>query len=1277
MPRAMKEGDDPHLVAPEAERSDFWEERQRESLPNVPVEKVGKETLPWGVRLKAAKTTASTPRCLGLAGIIILAISAGIIVTGIALPNRPQSSSPASSTNAPSVVDRDGDGVPLDALQPPDPGSLSECTVKLENWESYAANAAQAEIKAYGVEIAKATPDAIISSLQSLPQLLLKIKFLVLYSPSHPWSRSFQDSAALQTSLLNAAFSGMKLGFQLEGVVGIPATDKQVQDCGNPEEENDVSSSIQEDGDDKGIIRSGSFVSQVLLSVDTSSLINVIVCDPAGINGATSILGGKIDITNKSSDESIGSTDDDDHHAEDDPSLVHSQDVLDRSIVLRRGALWQSRTSLVHQLGHYLGLPHPFPDTKTCKYDADTIVDTPPQYQSSTSCDTNQPIPLCDENYELSLEVERYPMYGFMETSTGNGIAGSSIDSHSDGTRIGDAIGGDCRKHFSPGQVLRARAMLRMLRPELHKAASAASKSENKKVMKRVPWSGYGESSSSGVVAFQSGLPSAAVVARQLALWKVSATTTAAVTASTLALDPQRQQHQNNISMLFPNNEEAASRITSALDQARQAAGEGGSTSLEECTCLGPDEAGNSFWTGKLDAVYSVDAVRIVQPWESVANTTFLNNILRSIQIQTSTSTSTPSSSSSSERQVSPSPPSPSSESELLPSSRSVLPRSPSPTGPASQNLSVAVPTVEVRVGESPNFYKNKVCGTVELAGDKLVQHIACRGSSSASLLEDVGGESGGGSGSLSGQFITVRWTNSQKIRPLHMPILFGMSSIPPAAAAVAAAAAAAAMPPPCLCDVAALSYSSLPIRPAVAAAGQVPGALLNTPSSSSSAAAAVAGEGKQPRFSSLTSCSMMTFNSSSSSAAGGGGGGGKEAYLSMPLTDTTSITTDPVLINGVRFSVPNRCTGLTIAKPKTTAAHSFSSSSQDIVPLLWQPPAWNTTSLKCGYSSAAAAGAGGLSNSKNVTLDIYVFPAGSDDEKIHDRKKDYLCAARVEVPPGQVVDIECDQTLEGHVITFFLLSSPSGSSPLADLFSRNSTTIDDDGDTVPLLELCGVQPIGGITLINSDIIAAEQQTTVPESLMPLFSLAVDGRVETCLVDTRTVTIPTSSAGSAGNVGDSGNNAGNNAAPGTSFPADEEQVLVSPTISPTTPTALWKTGFIGNYLIFGVEITTKLDGIAPENTSGGGARGDTGAIEDTGGIQLTLFDAAGNEIVVKQLLSFFPSPRSTTTSGEGDATQVISVAITPPVYAKSVQITGFTSLCEVSFTAASRTPIEN
>ena len=1198
------------------------------------------------------QTTASTPRFLGLAGIILLAISAGIIVAGIALPNRPQTSSPASSVNAPSGVDRDGEGVPLDALQPPDPGSLSECTVTLKNWESYATNAAQAEIKAYGVEIAKATPDAIISSLQSLPQLQLHIRFLVLYSPSHPWSRSFQDVAALQTSLLDAAFSGMKLGFQLEGVVGISTTDEQVQNCGNPESQSDPHSSSQDGGGDdneEGRIKSGSFISQVLQSVETSSLINVIVCDPVGVNGATNVLGDKIDTTN---DES--STEHDDGHSKDHFSIVHSQNVLDRSIVLRRGALWQSRTSLVHQLGHYLGLPHPFPNTKTCKYDADTIVDTPQQYQSSTSCDAGQPVPLCDENYKLSLEVERYPMYGFMETSTG--IVNSNIDSYSGGAEISDTLNGDCRKHFSPGQVLRARAMLRMLRPELHKTAPAASKSEGEQVMKRLPWSRYDESNSKGVTAFQSGLPSAAVVARQLALWNVSATAAAALTASALALNTPPQQQQT-INTLFPNSKKAMTRITSALDQALQAAGESrGSTSLEECTCLGPDEAGNVFWTGKLDAVYSVDAVRIVQPWESVVNTTFLATILRSRK------DSSPLSSSAAavhDQQVSPSLPSPSPQPEVLPVSQSVLPSA--APGPANQILSVAVPIVEIRVGDSPNFSKNNICKTVELPGDDFIQHIACRSR-----------------GSLRGQFITVRWTNAQKVRPLTASTLVGILSMPVGAAAAAAAAAeaAAAVPPSCLCDVAALSYSSLPIRTAVAATGQVPGALLNITSFST------AGEGKQPRSSSLTSCSTMT-----SSAAG------KEASWSMPLVDNPSSTTDPILINGVRFSTPNRCSGLSTSKSKPPAApSSSSSSSQDIVPLLWEPLEWNTTSLKCGDTSAAVSGSG-LSNNKNVTLDIYVFPyiRGKDGEKrINGRKEEYLCAGRVEVPPGQLVDIECDRTVEGHVITFFLSSSSSMSmsSPLAENSKNRPTAAAAGGggggagdgiDSVELLELCGVQPIGGIPLINSDIIAAEQQTTIPESLMPLFSLAVDGDIKTCLLveETTSLTRPTFGAESAGSVGVSESSGGNSSAAAAadfrSIPADEEFVVDS-ALESSTPASLWKTGLNGDYLIVDVKLTTKTRGISPGNSNGNEDDDARGAIK-VPGMQLTLFDAAGKEVAVKNFLSSSQPAGFTSTSEQGDiTTQVISVAIIPPVYAKTVQITGFTSLCEVTFIAASRTP---
>jgi hypothetical protein len=58
MTRAVKEGDDPRLMAPEAERSDY---QSGSSLPKVSVQKVEKQSLPCGVRFKAAKV-----RCLSI-----------------------------------------------------------------------------------------------------------------------------------------------------------------------------------------------------------------------------------------------------------------------------------------------------------------------------------------------------------------------------------------------------------------------------------------------------------------------------------------------------------------------------------------------------------------------------------------------------------------------------------------------------------------------------------------------------------------------------------------------------------------------------------------------------------------------------------------------------------------------------------------------------------------------------------------------------------------------------------------------------------------------------------------------------------------------------------------------------------------------------------------------------------------------------------------------------------------------------------------------------------
>ena len=44
--------------------------------------------------------------------------------------------------------------------------------------------------------------------------------------------------------------------------------------------------------------------------------------------------------------------------------------------------------SLLLQLGHFFGLPHPFPDGKhTCKVDGDGVADTPQQYAPNKGCE--------------------------------------------------------------------------------------------------------------------------------------------------------------------------------------------------------------------------------------------------------------------------------------------------------------------------------------------------------------------------------------------------------------------------------------------------------------------------------------------------------------------------------------------------------------------------------------------------------------------------------------------------------------------------------------------------------------------------------------------------------------------------------------------------------------------------------------------------------------------------------------------------------------------------
>ena len=219
-----------------------------------------------------SQATASSPRFLGISGIIILAISTALIVAGVATPARLQTS-PSGGNSSANAGPRDPEGVPLDALQPSDSGSLSDCTVKLGNWQSYADTAAQAEQQAHGFQTTNASPDVILSALRALPQLQMSIRFWVLYSDAHTWSKSFISAAALQTSILNAAFSGMKVGFNLAGVHAVRATNDEVESCGDPS---------------KG---SQGLLYRILSVTDNATSIQIIVCDLPGSNGATRILG--------------------------------------------------------------------------------------------------------------------------------------------------------------------------------------------------------------------------------------------------------------------------------------------------------------------------------------------------------------------------------------------------------------------------------------------------------------------------------------------------------------------------------------------------------------------------------------------------------------------------------------------------------------------------------------------------------------------------------------------------------------------------------------------------------------------------------------------------------------------------------------------------------------------------------------------------------------------------------------------------------------------------
>ena len=278
-----------------------------------------------------------------------------------------------------------------------------------------------------------------------------------------------------QVNVLNAAFEELNWRFRLDGVVQVPAallenvTDSRGSsgDCSTADDF-ELGEGSSADCPSSGGGSGDAVVEQCLLRwaklerallpppADAASTrsgtsssggggssaggqpdppaVHVVVCEPQGVNGASLVLG----------DAAAGRQEADEEDGSDAGAPCGG------TVLLRRGALWQSRTSLVHQvgadhgcglveavgegcegcesclliymcsrprrckaasmfchcapgapdaepscplvpplkqLGHFFGLPHPFPDDKhTCKLDGDGVADTPQQYAANTGC---------------------------------------------------------------------------------------------------------------------------------------------------------------------------------------------------------------------------------------------------------------------------------------------------------------------------------------------------------------------------------------------------------------------------------------------------------------------------------------------------------------------------------------------------------------------------------------------------------------------------------------------------------------------------------------------------------------------------------------------------------------------------------------------------------------------------------------------------------------------------------------------------------------------------
>ncbi len=297
----------------------------------------------------------------------------------------PTPAAPGLSVNA--------EGVPLGALAGggSSAGILTDCRVKLADRKAYEAAAAAAETALYGKPVQQLGSEGQLDAvLAQQPPLLLGVNFWVLEAggpaattgtalPSTVSNASdtlLGDAINRQLAVVNAAFSRARLQLRLEGVVHV-----------------ELNSSTTACTLDSPPMR-------LLTSSPLGAMLDVVICEVGDTHGATRVLEGSSSSSSSSGDSS---------------SVDGGEGSMGNGLILlRMDALLRSRTSLVHQLGHFWGLPHPFPDTQTCRVDGDGVGDTVRQHTPHMGCPSQpEQLSLCPEALDGRLAAS--PVHNFME----------------------------------------------------------------------------------------------------------------------------------------------------------------------------------------------------------------------------------------------------------------------------------------------------------------------------------------------------------------------------------------------------------------------------------------------------------------------------------------------------------------------------------------------------------------------------------------------------------------------------------------------------------------------------------------------------------------------------------------------------------------------------------------------------------------------------------------------------------------------------------------------